>query len=69
MVLFLDGAGLIKKDNPIVSLVGADLDEADLSDTVLDGTNFNGAYLNNATITDTHLIEADLSGAYLARTT
>lgn len=68
VVLFLEGAGLIKRENPLVDLNGADLDEADLSDTALNRTNFNGVYLNNATVTDTRLVEADLTGAYLVRT-
>lgn len=68
VALFLEGAELINRGNPIVSLDGADLAEVNLSGAPLNRASLNGAFLNDADLSDTDLSDADLRGAFLART-
>jgi uncharacterized protein YjbI with pentapeptide repeats len=67
---FLHDAGLIKKDNPIVSLSGADLSGAHLNGAHLKGADLSNtiltnALLNIANLREANLMYADLSGARL----
>ena len=61
LVRFLYGCQLIKTENPIISLNGADLKGADLSSGELTGCNLSGANLRDADFYDTDLAKADLS--------
>src|SRR6266581_1418612 len=81
VIKFLHEAGLINKDNPIISLELADLSEAELtfsklSKADLSWTDLNGANLANADLTgaillsilsEANLSNADLTGADLTR--
>jgi uncharacterized protein YjbI with pentapeptide repeats len=60
LLLYLYGAGLINRDNPIVDLSGADLSGADFSGADLTSADLSGVNLRYANFSD-----ADLSGAYL----
>ena len=67
---FLHDSGLISKDKPVISLVGAHLGGANLSganlkETNLNGANLSGANLHNAYLKGTSLIRAALFGANL----
>jgi uncharacterized protein YjbI with pentapeptide repeats len=68
---FLGEAQLISRTDPVISfnhsnLRGADLSNADLSETNLFGADMgDGAILSNADLIDANLGEADLSNAYL----
>jgi uncharacterized protein YjbI with pentapeptide repeats len=74
---FLQEAGLISKDTPVVELHGADLSNAylngaklngvDLSDAILRDAKLIGAKLNGTVLTGADLTGADLSRAYLGR--
>jgi uncharacterized protein YjbI with pentapeptide repeats len=76
LILFLNGAGLLKKDHTIVSLFSADLrdadlsgaklSDADLSDADLISANLVSANLSSADLSDANLTSADLSGAILS---
>ncbi len=75
VVQFLYESQLIQKDQPIVSLSGADLSEAHLSGVRLSnahlvgadvsGADLSGAMLSNADLRSANLFEADLSNAEL----
>lgn len=51
-----------------ISLAGADLAGADLTNAYLFGANLTGAYLVNAYLTDANLFGADLTCANLSNT-
>jgi hypothetical protein len=57
VVQFLHESGLVRKNQPIVSLSGAELRRADLS-----GAQLGGAELDGADLSDADLTRADLSG-------
>jgi len=59
-VQFLYESGLIRKDNPIIDLKGADLRE-----TYLQGANLREAYLQEVYLDGAHLLGANLRGADL----
>ena len=75
LVRFLYGAGLIREDDTIVNLIGADLrrvdlSRADLRGAILRGANLSGADfrragLNSASLRYADLTYADVSGAGL----
>jgi uncharacterized protein YjbI with pentapeptide repeats len=69
LVSFLHGARLIKRDEEtdesIVTLAGANLIGADLSDAYLPGADLAGAYLHRANLSDANLRDAKLHSAYL----
>jgi hypothetical protein len=71
LVRFLHGAGLIKHENPVIRLEGADLSQIDLekviiSDAMLSDVNLRKANLRGAELIDgTDLSESDLEGADL----
>jgi uncharacterized protein YjbI with pentapeptide repeats len=69
-VQFLYKSGLIAKDHPILSLIEADLREANLSGAYLIGAylklaNLSGAYLNGANPSGADLSYASLEGAHV----
>lgn len=78
LLRFLYESHLIGNDNPIVSLVGADLreadlrganlSEADLSGVDLSEADLRGAILNKADLGEANLSEADLRGSNLSGT-
>ncbi|WP_019498812.1 pentapeptide repeat-containing protein [Pseudanabaena sp. PCC 6802] len=75
LLLFLQEAKLIERDNTVISLTNADLSYTNLSSmnfyrSNLSGTNLNGADLSNtnlsgANLSSVNLSEANLSGANL----
>src|SRR5215216_3747123 len=65
VVQFLYESQLIQKDQPIVSLSGADLTDADLSGTDLRGADLRVADLRRAYLSRAVLFGADLSDAVL----
>jgi uncharacterized protein YjbI with pentapeptide repeats len=70
-VQFLYESGLIAKDHPILTLSGADLGEADLSErTAPSGavlrTDLRGANLSRADLRGANLHEANPTGANLS---
>jgi pentapeptide repeat protein len=70
VVQFLYESGLIAKDHPILSLIEADLREANLSGANLIGAylklaNLSGAYLNGANPSGADLSYASLEGAHV----
>src|SRR5215216_2520079 len=65
VVQFLYESELIEKDQPIVSLSGADLTDADLSGTDLRGADLRVADLRRAYLSRAVLFGADLSDAVL----
>jgi uncharacterized protein YjbI with pentapeptide repeats len=65
LLLFLHSAGLIKKDNTIVVLAHANLNEASLSAADLHHANLRRADLHSANLYGANLYEADLNGADL----
>jgi uncharacterized protein YjbI with pentapeptide repeats len=65
VVLFLYRSRLIQKDQPLVSLEGADLSDASLSRANLNGANLSGANLSGADLSGAILNEADLRRADL----
>ena len=65
LVRFLNEAGLINKDNPIIYLREADLEGAVLSGTNLSGANLSGARLVKAELSASNLSESRLSGVDL----
>src|SRR6266567_2934615 len=68
VIKFLHEAGLINKDNPIISLELADLSEADLTKADLRGANLDRADLRGANLSEATLDEANLGGASLIET-
>ena len=71
LLRFLYESQLIEKDKVVVSLIGADLSEANLRDAYLHdaglyGANLRGADLSEANLRDAHLYGADLRGANLS---
>lgn len=63
--------GLITKDEPVVALINANLDRANLREVALHGAclrhvNLRGAELSGANLRDSDLSEADLRGVQLA---
>jgi uncharacterized protein YjbI with pentapeptide repeats len=73
LLMFLYDSGLILREKTVVSLVGSDLSEADLSEAYLSQTNLSmadlsGANLNKVTLIDADLRGTDLSGANLSDT-
>ncbi len=68
VALFLEGAGLINKQDPIVRLSGSDLDNADLSGTNFAEADLASAFLNDANLSEANLEAANLHGAFLVRT-
>ncbi len=65
VVQFLYESQLIQKDQPIVSLSGADLSGAGLSGAILSDANLSDAGLSGADLSDADLFEADLRSATL----
>jgi uncharacterized protein YjbI with pentapeptide repeats len=66
---FLVDADLVQsidETDPIVSLNGADLSGANVSDANLRNADLNGAYLSDANLSDANLSDSDLSLAALA---
>src|SRR6266567_3219239 len=73
VIKFLHEAGLINKDNPIISLELADLSEAELTFSNLTkadlrGANLDRADLRGANLSEATLDEANLGGASLIET-
>jgi uncharacterized protein YjbI with pentapeptide repeats len=71
VVQFLYEASLLEKENPVVSLSGvrlhdADLSKLDLSEADLSGAILRSADLSGADLSETDLSEADLSAAELS---
>jgi hypothetical protein len=56
---------LVDRNNPIVSLSQADLDDAELSEAILPGIDLQGVYARRANLRNANLKNADLRGAYL----
>jgi uncharacterized protein YjbI with pentapeptide repeats len=65
LLLFLYESGLIYKDKPVVSLVGANLRDAHLERAKLQEANLQDAHFRGATLRDAHLERANLQHAYL----
>ena len=71
VLIFLSGAGLIKKNKSIIDMMGANLSGAYLGPIFggftyeLGGENLRGAYLFRANLSKSYLSEADLSYANL----
>jgi uncharacterized protein YjbI with pentapeptide repeats len=70
LILFLAVMGLLAKDRPLLSLVGADLRDVDgrgapLEGIDLRGTNLSGANLSYANLSYANLYRANLRGAIL----
>ena len=58
---------LVDRNNPIVSLSQADLDDAELSEAILPGIDLQGVYARRANLRNANLKNADLRGAYRLR--
>ncbi|RPJ26948.1 MAG: pentapeptide repeat-containing protein [Chloroflexi bacterium] len=65
VLLFLQEAGLIDVEGPLIDLRRADLRGADLFGADLSGANLVGTSLDKANLNFTKLSDADLSGAVL----
>lgn len=66
LLQFLQEAGLAKRSDPIISLIGADLSGAQLKKAALIDINLRGSYLRDADFRDATLREADLRGCDLS---
>lgn len=64
---FLKESGLIGRDKNVISLYGADLDTANLSNIDMSGTCLSGVSLVDADLYNANLSNADLSDAVLIR--
>jgi hypothetical protein len=67
LLQFLYKTGLIRKDKPVISLVGAILSEASLSGADLNKADLSGADLSGADLSGADLSGIDLSGADVSR--
>ena len=56
---------LVDRNNPIVSLSQADLDDAELSEAILPGIDLQGVYARRANLRNANLRNAALRSAYL----
>jgi len=56
---------LVDRNNPIVSLSQADLDDAELSEAILPGIDLQGVYARRANLRNANLSSAALRSAYL----
>ena len=63
LLRFVYEAGLIRKEEIIVNLDGANLTEAELSNVPLEDADLSDLYLSDANLTEADLSGADLSGA------
>ena len=66
LIQFIYEAGLINQ-HPILSLIGANLDQADLSEAKLAGAELRGVYLRGALFGRANLRGTDLRGSDLSR--
>jgi hypothetical protein len=69
VVFFLYESDLLTGEKPVVSLVAADLREADLRGAFLLGANLSRADLREATLDGANLVKANLGGADLTGAT
>ncbi len=67
LLQFLKESGLIDRDKNVISLYGADLIKANLSNVDLSGTCLSGVILKEADLFNTNLSNADLSYSVLVR--
>jgi len=65
LIIFLHGAGLIRAENPTVSLSGADLQRVNLEGAELQGANLRDANLPGANLSGAKLQQANLQNAFL----
>jgi len=65
LLQFLKESGLIDRGRNVISLYGADLDKANLSNVDLSGTCLSGVSLTKADLFNANLSNADLSDAIL----
>jgi len=62
--LWMSQCSLLKRQDTVVILEGANLAKADLHEVDLGGANLSGANLTSADLSDANFIRANLSGAY-----
>jgi hypothetical protein len=69
IMMFLSEAKLISRDDPVVSLSGANLRNADLTGINLSNTALHNVYLHGAILDHTGFRDADLTNAVLTEAT